>query len=150
MGWVLLKTLASLVAVLGLMFGLVIVMKKYLYGFQAAKSSLVSVDVIGQRLIQPKRSVFVVKVLNKILILGITEEGMTSLGEIEDASILHWIDTTIAESDNSSAALLARRKSGQASGGAFADYLVRNIGSLRPKKGRGAAGNVRRDAEEED
>ena len=149
MGWVLLKTLSSLVAIIGLMFGLVIVMKKYLYGFQAAKSSLVSVDVIGQRLIQPKRSVVVVKVLNKILILGMTEEGMTTLGEIEDSDILHWIDSNMTESDGGSETSMDKREGGQVNGGAFADYLVRNIGFLHPKKGRGAVGNVRRGAEEE-
>ena len=79
------------------MFGVVIVMKKYLYGFQATSSSLVSVDVIGQRVsaeaIGRRR-----KVLNKIFILGMSEEGMTTLGEIEDADILHWIDTNMVES----------------------------------------------------
>ena len=145
MGWVLLKTLASLVAVLGLMFGLVVVMKKYMYGFQAARSSLISVDVLGQRLVQPKRSVVVVKVLNKIMIVGMTEAGMTSLGEINDADILHWIDSTIAEADSSAGAPSA----GKESAGAFVEYLGRNIGMLRPKNRKGNAGVQHPETEEE-
>ncbi len=145
MGWVLLKTLASLVAVLGLMLGLVIVMKKYMFGFQAATSTLISVDVLGQRLIQPKRSIVVVKVLNKIFIVGMTEEGMTMLGEIEDADILHWIDTTIAEAD-SAPRFSSSKKDGDS---AFVDYLGRNIGMLRPRNRKGNAGNRRPETEEE-
>jgi len=145
MGWVLLKTLASLVAVLGLMFGLVVVMKKYMYGFQAARSSLISVDVLGQRLVQPKRSVVVVKVLNKIMIVGMTEAGMTLLGEINDADILHWIDSTIAEADGP-AGLPSSRKENT---GAFVEYLGRNIGMLRPKNRKGNSGTQHPETEEE-
>ncbi|HTX18039.1 MAG TPA: flagellar biosynthetic protein FliO [Bacteroidota bacterium] len=132
MGWVLLKTLASLGAVLGLMAALVLFMKKYLYGYQASSSSLVSVDVLGQRLIQPKRSVVVVKVLNKIFILGMTEEGMTTLGEIQDPDILHWLDTNMAEAETAK----GRMSSGNISprqGDSFGEYLARNIGFVRPK-----------------
>ena len=136
MGWVLLKTLASLAAVLGLMFGLVIVMKKYMYGFQSTRSALISVDVLGQRLIQPKRSIVVVKVLTKIMIVGMTEEGMTLLGEIDDAAILHWIDSTVAETDRPAGAPSA----GKDGPGAFVEYLGRNIGMLRPKHRNGSAG----------
>ncbi len=146
MGWVLLKTLASLAAVLGLMFGLVIVMKKYMYGFQATRSTLVSVDVLGQRLVQPKRSIVVVKVLNKIMIVGMAEEGMTMLGEINDADILHWVDTTMAEADSSSVFSSTKKENG----GAFVEYLGRNIGMLRPKNRKGNAGPQRPETEEED
>ncbi len=148
MGWVLLKTLASLAAVLGLMFVLVIVMKKYLFGFQAKRSTLVSVDILGQQLIQPKRSVVVLKVLNKIFIVGMTEEGMSTLGEIEDADILHWIDTNIMEAENGAAKASAKNGIGLPSGGAFADYLVRNMGFLRPKNRQGSVGDRRQETEE--
>ena len=145
MGWVLLKTLASLAAVLGLMFALVIVMKKYMYGFQATRSTVISVDVLGQRLIQPKRSVVVVKVLNKIMIVGMSEEGMILLGEINDADILHWIDTTMTEADSASGFPSAKKESG----GAFVEYLGRNIGMLRPKNRKGNSANQRPETEEE-
>jgi len=145
MGWVLLKTLASLIAVLGLMFGLLIVMKKYMYGFQPTRSNLISVDVLGQRLIQPKRSVVVVKVLNKIMIVGMTEEGMILLGEINDADILHWIDATMTEVDSVSNSPIAKKEGG----GAFVEYLGRNIGMLRPKHRKGNASTQRPETEEE-
>jgi flagellar protein FliO/FliZ len=145
MGWVLLKTLASLATVLGLMFGLVVVMKKYMFGFQAARSAVISVDVLGQRLLQPKRSVVVVKVLNKIMIVGMTEAGMTLLGEINDADILHWIDTTIAEADSLTGFPSAKK----GNNGAFVEYLGRNIGMLRPKNRKGSAGTQRPETEEE-
>lgn len=145
MGWVLLKSLASLAAVLGLMFGLVVVMKKYMYGFQAGSSSLISVDVLGQKLIQPKRSVIVLKVLNKIMIVGMSEEGMLLLGEINDSDILHWIDAAMAEADGSTRVSSAKKENA----GAFVEYLGRNIGMLRPKNRKGNAGIQNPETEEE-
>jgi len=143
MGWVLLKTLASLGAVLGLMFALVLFMKRYLYGYQASSSSLVNVDVLGQRVIQPKRSVVVVKVLNKIFILGMTEEGMATLGEIEDPDILHWLDANMAETEAAKGGIGAGQLL-QRQGKSFGEYLAKNIGFVRPK-GR-AAERERRDS----
>jgi flagellar protein FliO/FliZ len=145
MGWVLLKTLASLTAVLGLMFVLVIVMKKYMGGFQTTTSALISVDLLGHRMLQPKRSIVVVKVLNKIMIIGMTEEGMTMLGEIGDADILHWVDTTMAETDSGS----HRVSSKKGNKVPFVEYLSRNIGILRPRNRRGTAGNLRPEIEGE-
>jgi len=87
----LVKTLFSLAAVLVLMAGIVFVMKKYVYKGQTSNGSVVSVDVLGHRLLTPKRSVQVIKVLNKIIVVGVTEGGMTSLGEIDDEDILREI-----------------------------------------------------------
>ncbi|HCV44148.1 MAG TPA: hypothetical protein DGH68_11740 [Bacteroidetes bacterium] len=91
MEWMLVKTLFSLAAVLVLMAGIVFVMKKYVYKGQTSNGSVVSVDVLGHRLLTPKRSVQVIKVLNKIIVVGVTEGGMTSLGEIDDEDILREI-----------------------------------------------------------
>ncbi|HTY09857.1 MAG TPA: flagellar biosynthetic protein FliO [Bacteroidota bacterium] len=145
MGWVLLKTLASLAAVLGLMFVLVIVLKKTMGGFQTSKAALISVDLLGHRMLQPKRSIVVVKVLNKIMIIGMTEEGMTMLGEIGDADILHWVDATMAETASGSGGSSAKAGTGVP----FVEYLSRNIGILRPRSRRGAAGNLRPEIEGE-
>jgi flagellar biogenesis protein FliO len=131
MGWVLLKTLGSLVAVLGLMFALVVVLKKYMYGFQSTRSTLISIDVLGQRVIQPKRSIVVVKVLNKVFIIGMTEEGMQLLGEIDDEDILQWIDENNAKDETS---IQSRTKKMNENGNkSFTEVLTHNLGFVRPK-----------------
>jgi len=149
MGWVLLKTLASLMAVLGAMFGLVLLMKKYLYGFQATKTNSVSVDLLGQRLIQPKRSIAVVKVLNKIFVVGMTEEGMSTLGEIADPGILQWVDTALVESENAGTATPAARGTQSSTGRTFAQHLSENLGFLRPRTQRSRTSRRTGEADEE-
>jgi flagellar biogenesis protein FliO len=96
MEWMLAKTLMSLCAVLALMVGIVFVLKKFVYKGRVASTMLVNVDVLGYRTLAPKRSVHVVKVLNKIIVVGVTDGGMTSLGEIDDDVILMEIDERMA------------------------------------------------------
>jgi flagellar biogenesis protein FliO len=92
MEWIVAKTLLSLAAVIALMVGVVFVMKKYLVGAQAASSALIDMKVIGTMVLQPKRTVSVLKVMDKILIIGVTEDGMRTLGEINDVKSLAHIE----------------------------------------------------------
>ena len=97
MEWMVVKTLLSLFAVLGLMVGVVFVLKKYMSKGQAAGASDVTINVLGHRMLAPKRTVHVLKVLNKVIIVGVTEHGMTALGEIEDENSLREIAEHMAE-----------------------------------------------------
>jgi flagellar biogenesis protein FliO len=92
MEWALVKTFFSLVAVLALMVGVVWFLKKTVYGKVQGGSSLVDIDVLGHRMLQPKRSIFVVKVADKLIVVGVTEAGMHELTEITDAETLRNID----------------------------------------------------------
>jgi flagellar protein FliO/FliZ len=92
MEWIVAKTLLSLAAVIALMVGVVFVMKKYMLGTQAGSSALIDMKVIGTMVLQPKRTVSVLKVMDKILIIGVTEDGMRTLGEINDVKSLAHIE----------------------------------------------------------
>jgi flagellar biogenesis protein FliO len=96
MEWIVVKTLLSLAAVIALMIGVVFVMKKFTYGAQGASSAVIDMKVIGTMMLQPKRSVSLLKVMNKVLIVGITEDGMRTLGEISDAESLQHIEEKLA------------------------------------------------------
>lgn len=96
MEWIVIKTFLSLAAVIALMIGVVFVMKKYMYGGKASSSALIDIQVLGTMMLQPKRSVTVLKVLNKVLILGVTESGMQTLGEIGDEQSLQEITERLA------------------------------------------------------
>jgi flagellar biogenesis protein FliO len=130
MEWMLVKTLLSLFAVLALMAGIVLVMKKYVYKGQTPASSVVSVDVLGHRMLTPKRSVHVLKILNKILVVGVTEGGMTSLGEIDDEVILREISGRMEDRVNSP--------------GNFSDYVQKYMRSFswHGSNGNGKHGRV--------
>lgn len=96
MEWIVVKTFLSLAAVIGLMIGVVFVMKKYMYGGKSSSANIVDMKVIGTMMLQPKRTVSVLKVMDKVLIIGVTEAGMETLGEISDRESVQEIDRKIA------------------------------------------------------
>ncbi|HUN65403.1 MAG TPA: flagellar biosynthetic protein FliO [Bacteroidota bacterium] len=102
MEWVLVKTMFSLAAVLGLMIAVVWIMKKTVYGRRQVNSSAVAIDVLGHRMLQPKRSIFVVRVADRILVLGVTEAGMERLTEIGDAETLRQVSGRKEEASGAS------------------------------------------------
>jgi len=82
----------SLVAVLALMLGVILVMKKFMYRSGAGDKSDVAIDVLGQRSLHPKRSVVVLRVLNTVLVVGMSEQGMQTLATIDDEETLTSLD----------------------------------------------------------
>ncbi len=96
MEWILVKTLLSLGAVIGLMVGLVFLLKKYVYAGRVGSSSSVEIGVLGHRVLQPKRSVYVLKVLNKVIVVGSSEQGLQTLAEVTDAESLAEVDEKTA------------------------------------------------------
>jgi flagellar biogenesis protein FliO len=84
MEWVLLKTLVSLAAVLGLMGLVVAFMKRFVYGRRRRGNAPVEVEILGSRVLQPKRSVFVLRVLDAVIVVGSSEEGLQTLARVGD------------------------------------------------------------------
>jgi flagellar biogenesis protein FliO len=123
MAWALFQALLSLLAVLGLMVGILLLMKKYLGGGQSAHADLIDVDVVGYKVLQPKRSVYVVKVLNRAFVIGSSEDGLHPLGEIDGAEVdaaLKLRATAIQEAGRGG----QRKKS-------FVEHLGENMGLKR-------------------
>jgi len=92
MEFALLKTIVSLVAVLGLMVLVVAGLRKFLNIGTSRGTNVVDIDILGQKSIHPKRALYVVRVLNKVLVLSSTEHGVNSLGEIDDESVINTLD----------------------------------------------------------
>ena len=86
------KTLVALVAVLGLMVGAAYLFRKYLHAGPGSRSDVLEIEVLSQRMLQPKRSLYVVKVLNKVMVLGSSENGFQPLGEIDDDQIIRSLE----------------------------------------------------------
>ncbi len=87
MEWVFLKMLLSLGAVLALMFGLVYVLKRFVLPGGVPAGLSVPIHVLGRKSLQPKKSVVVLKVADKILVVGISEQGMQMLTELADEDL---------------------------------------------------------------
>lgn len=88
MDWIVVKTLLSLVVVLAVMVAVVYVLKRFVYQGGSGSASLVPVELLGQRSLQPKRSIMVVKVLQSIIVVGVSEQGMTTLATLDDEESL--------------------------------------------------------------
>lgn len=131
MEWIVVKSLLSLGAVILLMIGVVFVMKKFVYGRQSSSSQIVEMKVIGTLMIQPKRSVSVIKVMDTIFVIGVSEDGMQSLGEISDAKSLSQIDERLA--GESAQGGWFTRKSSQSTSVSFAEALKAQISKVAAK-----------------
>jgi flagellar biosynthetic protein FliO len=83
MEWILVKTLFSLLLVLGLMVGVVWLIKKFLYGTKTYRQHGIAIDILGSRMIQPKHSVVVIRVEGRTLVIGVSDAGMTTLTELD-------------------------------------------------------------------
>lgn len=64
-----------------MLYGLLVFVKRY--SFKRGGSSLVNIKVINNQMIMPKKFLSVVKVKDKLLILGISDNNITLLKEID-------------------------------------------------------------------
>jgi flagellar biogenesis protein FliO len=87
MEWLIAKTVLSLGLVLGLMFALGFVLKKYVYRAKGGRTDALEIEVLGQRMLQPRRSIYAVRVMDTIVVLGMTEHGMHMLTELSGPEV---------------------------------------------------------------
>jgi flagellar biogenesis protein FliO len=123
MGWALIQTVGSLVAVLVLMVAVLFFLKKWMYGSQAHTTLAVEIQIAGFKHLQPKRSIYVIDVEEKRLVVGVSEAGIQMLAELNrnDVSI----------EDNGS--MEGRHLQGSQT---FVDYLKENLGVIKPRSAR--------------
>lgn len=117
MEWVLVKTFLSLAAVLGLMFGIVWLLRRFTSHGATHASRPVDIEVLGYRMLEQKKSVFVLKVLQNVFVVGVTEQGMNTLGEIRDEKSLGEVEERVA------AGRLEKTSS-------FSTYFAKHLGSI--------------------
>ncbi len=137
MEWILVKTLLSLFAVIGLMVALMMVLKRYLFAGRPGTSEVVEVEILGQRALQPKRAVFVLKVMSKIVVVGMTEHGMQSLTEIDDEESLAVVEERLGARPPASRWLTWNAPKGSDAATAFARHLQKYAGGLFGKRPAG-------------
>lgn len=77
------KTLVPLLLILGLLFFALIMVRRYSFSINGKKSRLLKIEVLNNHLILPKKYLSVVRVQDKILLLGISENNITLLKEYD-------------------------------------------------------------------
>lgn len=80
------NTIVSLVAVIGLMMIIMVLFKKFFMGGLRGRQSQITIDVLGHRMLQPKRSVYILKVMGSLVVVGVTEAGMQPLMELRESN----------------------------------------------------------------
>jgi|GEM_PF-2408277 flagellar biosynthetic protein FliO len=148
MGWLLLKTVASLLGVLALMVAVVWAIKRFVVENRSRGGNIVEIDILGQRALQPKRSILVVQVLNKVLVVGNTEEGMRTLTEIDDEDVLRQLTAARIQEETRYEGFVRKGDLQERQAKTFADFLVQNMGLMksrivRRRKGDGAVNGGR-------
>ncbi len=93
-----LRTAGSLLFIVALMLGVAWIAKKYLLKGRTAGASGSGMEILSHLPLQPKRSVFMIRVPGKILIIGSAENGLTSLSEVTDATALEQFEATQSDS----------------------------------------------------
>ena len=75
------KLIFPLLLICGMLYGLLVLVKKY--SFKRGGTSFLDIKVINNQMIMPKKFLSVVKVKDKLLILGVSENNISLLKEID-------------------------------------------------------------------
>ena len=79
----LLKALLPLVLIIGLLYGAMIFLKRYSFRGKGRDSGLLNIRVLSNKMIMPKKFISVVRVEDKLFLLGLSEHSITLLKEID-------------------------------------------------------------------
>lgn len=113
-----LRTTGSIALVIALVFVFVYTMRKFLYARRYRGSREGLINVIGSSFLQPKKAIYVVRVMDRILVLGVTDARISLLCELSDVSA--WGSSGISGEANES------NSSRQ-----FSEYLGSLLGKIR-------------------
>jgi flagellar biosynthetic protein FliO len=95
------QMLISLSIVLAIMVGLAYFVKRYM-GFQSpAKRALVKIEVLAHQPLQPKRSVYVVRIASSVLVIGSSEQGLQLFTELHDEQLMELLEQEPQQSGDS-------------------------------------------------
>ncbi|MBL1212536.1 MAG: flagellar biosynthetic protein FliO [Ignavibacteriae bacterium] len=84
MGFVdILKMLGPIVLILGMLYGALVLVRKYSFPLKGKQASTCRINVLNTQMILPKKYVSVIKVDDKMLVLGISENSINLLREMD-------------------------------------------------------------------
>jgi len=81
MEWIFVKMILSLGAVLALMFGMMYVLKRFVVPGAQTPGQRIDIEVLGRKALQPKKSVVVLKIADRVVVVGMSDQGMQTLTE---------------------------------------------------------------------
>ncbi|MCK9279924.1 MAG: flagellar biosynthetic protein FliO [Melioribacteraceae bacterium] len=81
--WEIISGMLPLILLIALLFGALVLVKRYSFSINGRKSKLLKIEVLNNQMILPKKYLSVVKVEDKVLLLGISENNITLIKEYE-------------------------------------------------------------------
>jgi len=79
----LLKALLPLILIIGLLYGAMLFLKRYSFRGKGKDSGILNIRVLSNKMIMPKKFISVVRIEDKIFILGLSENSIALLKEID-------------------------------------------------------------------
>lgn len=96
MGWMLFKTIGVLFLIVALILLLVFLMRRYVFNSPLSGKDSDWIQILGQVQIQPKKFLTLVKVLDRVVLVGMTDSSIVSLAEFNDPGKIEPFLETIA------------------------------------------------------
>ncbi len=84
--WDIAKIFLILFVMLGVMYLLLYLVKKYLYTVDTKKSNSYKINILSTQTLLPKKFVSVIKIKNKVYILGVADNSVNLIDKMDDLS----------------------------------------------------------------
>ncbi len=78
------RMIGALALVLGLLFGVMYFVKRFMSQVAPASDNQALINIISSRYLGPKSSIILVEVLDRLIVVGISNQQMTTLACIDD------------------------------------------------------------------
>ncbi len=108
--WEIIKIFLVLFALLGVMYFMLLLAKRFLYSVDSKNSKLFNINVLSTQALMPKRFVSVVKIQDKLYVLGVSDYSVNLIDKIDSPEDFD---------------LNSEQTSGQPN---FMDYLKKSLG----------------------
>ncbi len=95
------QVIFSLSIVLIIMAVITFIVKRTLGIQPSMKRSLLKIEVLAHQPLQPKRSVYVVRIANSVLVLGSSEQGLQLFTELHDEELMESLNADIPSENGS-------------------------------------------------
>jgi flagellar protein FliO/FliZ len=107
----LLMAFLPLLFIVGLLYAAMLFLKKYSFRAKGRDSGILNIRVISNKMIMPKKFISVVKIENKLLVLGISENSMALLKEIDSPAVP--LEETTSENEKESFLTILKKNFGK-------------------------------------
>jgi len=115
MDWLIFKTFFALVLIVGLMFGILFILRKYFRAkplFVNENLRILTSLAISQKdpFGQPKKAIYIIKVFNKVVMVGVSDNSIATLGEITDSDVIQKLESAVSSTRKSSSGFAGQVK----------------------------------------